>query len=493
MTEGLFIPELTYAPSDPHAEESPLLACLLSTADCANGGARLPACAGSARQVLAKGDFTGKRRDTLLLYPDGKGPERLLLIGLGETTDLEVEHFRALAGRAARRATALGMERMAIRLPDESGNDVVAAVTQGAVLGTVPGGWAKESTVKAIALHGGGGDSEAVRTGVALAEATLFARSLVDAPPNRLYPETLAEEARRIEGSSVSARILEGDALEREGLHALAAVGRGSDHPPRFVVLEYDGSNGDGPSITLIGKGITFDSGGLSLKSPDRMIHMKYDMAGAAAVLGAFRSAVRLELPVHLWAVVPSAENMPGGGAYRPGDIVSSFKGLTIEVDNTDAEGRLLLADGLAWAEKNLSPDEMIDMATLTGACRIALGAHAAGLFSNDDVFAARLSQAGRYSGERVWQLPLWEAYRNELESETADMKNVGKSGPGGGASVAAAFLGRFVESTPWAHLDIAGMAWTASGDDLRNKGASGFGAGLLLTYLMERSGRNRS
>ena len=495
MIASFSIPEVFYGTEKEAPAGAPFLAFGLNESDCLDGGGALPSGAAAAGALVTRRDFRGKRLETTLLYPDGKGPERLFLIGLGDPTDLDVQTFRRLGAKAGRKARELRVSDLAIQLPPESGADVVAATAQGAVLGALRARKSDEEAppVEKITVYGGGGSDEAILMGVALAEATLYARMLITEPPNRLYPATLAEEAGKLSEEGASVRVLQGEELEKEGLHALIAVGQGSIHPPRFIVAEYDGSGGKGPAIALVGKGITFDSGGLSLKSADRMVHMKYDMAGSAVMLAAFRGAMRLKLPLRLGLVIPAAENMPSAGAYRPGDVVSSYSGKTIEVDNTDAEGRIILADGLAWAEKNLAPDEMIDAATLTGACRIALGRHAAGLFSNEDVFAARLIQSGRYSGERLWQLPLWDEYDKELESDVAVVKNVGKAGHGGGASIAASFLRRFVGSVPWAHIDIAGMAWAGSAGDLRNAGPSGFGAGLVLTYLMERSGRSLS
>ncbi len=472
----------------------PFLAFGLTETECDRDGSRLPEGAESARPVLEDDDFRGSRLETAMLYPGGDGPARLFLVGLGDPAGLDVQTFRRMGARAARKARKLRVTRVAISLPVGSGADVIAAVAQGAVLGSVLAKGGDDSVaIEEIALYGGAGGREAVEAGIALAEATLYARMLISEPPNRLYPETLAGEAGKLAELGASIRILQGEELEKEGLNALAAVGQGSSHAPRFIVAEYDGSGGKGPSVALVGKGITFDSGGLSLKSADSMVHMKYDMAGSAVVLAALRSAMMLKLPLRLAAVVPAAENMPSATAYRPGDVVTSYAGLTIEVDNTDAEGRIVLADGLAWAEKNLAPDEIINVATLTGACRIALGRHSAGLFSNDDLFAARLIESGRHSGEKLWQLPLWDEYDKELESDVADMKNVGKARSGGGASVAASFLHRFVNSTPWAHIDVAGVSWANSGSDLWNAGPSGYGAGLVLTYLMERSGKGLS
>jgi leucyl aminopeptidase len=326
----------------------------------------------------------------------------------------------------------------------------------------------------------------AAEIGLRTAEATLFARALAMEPPNRLSPAALAAEAERIASDiGGEARVLDEKEIEREGLLSLLAVGSGSGHPPRFIRLDYDGARGKGPTVALVGKGITFDSGGLSLKPPERMAHMKYDMSGAAAVLAATRGAARLGLPLRVVAIVPSAENMPSARSYRPGDVLGSYKGLSVEIENTDAEGRLILADGLAWTEKNVRPDLLVDVATLTGAIKIALGRYAAGLFSNDDAVAAEIERAGAESGERVWRLPLWDDYDRDIRSDIADVRNVARSADAGGASaVAAKFLHRFVENARWAHIDIAGVAWSARDHDLGPGGPTGFGTALLLTFL---------
>ncbi|MFH1277155.1 MAG: M17 family peptidase N-terminal domain-containing protein [Candidatus Eisenbacteria bacterium] len=488
------IPKLTYRRGRPGTAEYDLVAAGVTR----NGGAPDPALA-SLGPLRESGDFRGDPFETALLYSDreGDGPGRLLAAGLGDGDRVDPDLLRRWSARVAREARRVRVIRFAVLVPEGTGTgaDRIRACAVGAVLGSrFP--WKEEDAppVEEIVLFGDAPESEGARaaeTGAALAAAVLFARRLAMEPANRLGPSELAAEAERLalEGGA-SVTIWDEKKIEGEGLHSLLAVGRGSDRPPRFIRIEYDGTGGKGPVVALVGKGIVFDSGGLSLKAPDRMMQMKYDMSGAAAVLAATRAALALRLPIRLVTVVPTAENLPGPRSYRPGDVIDTYKGLTVEVDNTDAEGRLILADGLAWTEKNIKPEAMIDVATLTGACKIALGRHGAGLFSNDDGLAGALADAGDASGQRVWRMPLWPAYDKELKSDLADMRNIARSSAvGGGAVVAAKFLERFVDRTKWAHIDIAGVAWSPSDHDLGPGGPTGFGAAILLAYLIDRAG----
>lgn len=485
------IPKTTYRRGRPGPADHDLVAVGVER----NGGAPEPLLEpfGPLRE---RGDFRGNPLETALLYT-GEIPGRLLAAGLGDRDRVDGDLLRRWSARVAREARRVRVKGFALRVPGGTGSDAdrVRACAHGALLGS-RFAWREkdEPPVEEIVLYGDLPESdgaEAAKRGAALAEAVLFARGLAMEPANRLGPSELAAEAERFareEGASCT--VWDEKRIEKEGLHSLLAVGKGSDRPPRFIRIEHDGTGGKGPVVVLVGKGVVFDSGGLSLKAPDRMMHMKYDMSGAAAVLAAARAAARLALPVRLVALVPTAENLPGPRSYRPGDVIDSYKGLTVEVDNTDAEGRLILADGLAWAEKNEKPDVMIDVATLTGACKIALGRHAGGLFANDDGLAGDIAEAGEAAGQRVWRMPLWDAYDNELKSDVADMKNIARSSAiGGGAVVAAKFLQRFVDRTKWGHIDIAGMAWSPSEHDLGPGGPTGFGAALLTAYLIGRAG----
>ncbi|MGB8650094.1 MAG: M17 family metallopeptidase, partial [Mycobacteriales bacterium] len=311
----------------------------------------------------------------------------------------------------------------------------------------------------------------------------------VNTPPQEKSPAWLAAQAKGLL-KGLTVRVRDDRELRAEGWGGVTAVGMGSARPPRVIEASYDG--GGGRHVVLVGKGITFDSGGLSIKSNDGMQLMKMDMGGAAAVLGALRAVADLRLPIKVTALACAAENMPSGRAQRPSDVITQYGGTTVEVLNTDAEGRLVLADGLAYADLVLDADVIVDVATLTGAMPIALGKKVAGLFSSDDALSAQLLAAADASGERLWRLPLVEDYRQALESTTADLRNIGepKLKLGGGSIIAALFLREFTGGRPWAHLDIAGPAWSGSDDDELTKGGTGYGVRLLVTWLEALSAR---
>jgi leucyl aminopeptidase len=317
----------------------------------------------------------------------------------------------------------------------------------------------------------------------ALAEGIHLARDLVTLPPNLATPTVLAERAKNVAAQSgMNFHLIQKAEAEKLGMGSFLAVAQGSEEPGLMVVMEYEPSGEDKPPVVLVGKGITFDSGGISIKPAKDMDRMKHDMAGAAAVIGTMQTVAALNLPLRVVGLVPLTENLPSGKAYKPGDVIKSLSGLNIEVINTDAEGRMILADALTYAER-YQPQAIVDLATLTGACVIALGDNVAGLMSNNDVLQARVQAAGEKSGEKVWPLPLWDSYFELLKSNVADLKNV--DGRKAGAIAAAIFLKQFVpEGVPWAHLDIAGCAWEEKGSPLVPKGASGMGVHLLIRML---------
>jgi leucyl aminopeptidase len=315
------------------------------------------------------------------------------------------------------------------------------------------------------------------------AQATWFARDLVNAPANEVHPTHLAQVATRLaREAGLRVRVLGQPECGRLGMGAFLAVAAGSRQPPKFIHLTYAPRGRARRRVALIGKGITFDAGGLDLKTAEGMLRMKDDMSGAAAVLGVLRALPRLAPPVEVHGLIAATENMPSGSAFRPGDVLRAMNGTTIEVGNTDAEGRLTLADALCYARARVEPDEVVDLATLTGACVIALGPLCTGLFANDQGLADRLLRAADQAGERFWQLPLIDEYRENLKSEIADLNNVGPRG--GGAITAGLFLREFAGDTPWAHLDIAGPAFTEKDLPLAPKGATGVAVRTLLTYL---------
>jgi len=348
----------------------------------------------------------------------------------------------------------------------------------------------KKSTGKArqisrIAIHTPDKDratvSKAVREANALDSGAALTRDLANCPPNICNPAYLARNARKFAtDKSTTVKVLDEHQIEKLGMGAFMSVSIGSDQPGKFIVIEYKGGKSKDAPVVLIGKGITFDTGGISLKPGAAMDEMKFDMGGAAAVLGTTKAVIAAKLPINLVTLVAAAENMPSGKASRPGDVVTSMSGQTIEILNTDAEGRLVLCDALTYAER-FKPKTVIDVATLTGACVVALGAHATGMFSNNDALADELDQAGLFTHDRVWRMPVWDDYQRQLNSNFADMANIG--GPGGGSITAACFLSRFAKKYHWAHLDIAGTAWLSGA----RKGATGRPVPLLFQYLIDQ------
>jgi len=450
-------------------------------------------------ELAARGDLDSELgRVTPLFTRAGVAAPRVLVVGLGDPQRVDAEAVRRASGEAVRRARELGASRvafgaLAVGIGGLTPSEVARATVEGARLGlyryrAVTGGAVTDHGLEELLLIEPDADRvEAVRDGVRWGEATAegveLARHLVNLPPNVATPAHLAgvaEELARDHGYTVTI----GDRAwaEARGMGAFLAVAQGAGHEPRFIVLEHDPSGGQEAPLVLVGKGVTFDSGGVSIKGRAGMEAMKSDMAGAAAVLGAMRTLGRLRSARRVVALVPATENLLDAHAYRPADVLTASNGLTIEVISTDAEGRLLLADALAYAQ-GLKPRAVVDLATLTGACVVALGrGTAAGRFANDDALAARVDAAAAATHERVWPLPLWPEYFDELKSDVADMKN--SSGkPHGGAPIAAAFLQRFVDF-PWVHLDIAGMALRDDARGYHTKGATGYGVRLLVHWV---------
>ncbi len=488
------------APQDVEAEL--LAAGLFSGEKPVDGGlGRLDAALGGGlERAIAREDFKGEKGEVLSLYgSSGKGPGRVLLVGLGERDKWTPEIVRRAYGEAGKRCRELKLSRACLLPPlkgmgREAEERAAIAATEGFALATYRfARYRSRETEKYPALEelllipgepeGLEGLNAGAETARITVEATLYARDLVASPPIDLYPESYGALARELEGGRVKVEVLKSDRLRELGMGALLAVGGGSARPPVLIHLSYDPGIDDAPTLAIVGKGITFDAGGLDLKPAAGMRDMKIDMAGSAAVMGVFRAIERWAPRCRVEGFIPAAENLTGGHAYKPGDILKTFKGITVEVDNTDAEGRLALADALAYAVDSIKPDAVIDLATLTGACWIALGNHATGLMGNDDKLAELLREAGERTGERVWRLPLWEEYGEQIKSEVADIKNTG--GRPGGAITAAAFLAEFVGDTPWAHLDIAGTASEVPVSYAPHKELpTGVGVRLLLELL---------
>jgi leucyl aminopeptidase len=419
----------------------------------------------------------------------------VVVVGLGGRRERTLEGLRRAVAAGVRRARDLGARRVAVDLPDELAPPAATAqaLVEGALLGTYTfERYRSQQSAKAVerlavVVADGRQLREAVagaRRGEITADATRFARDLVNMPANELHPTSLARVARQLARQrGLRVRVYDRVRCARLGMGAFLAVAAGSQQPPRFIHLVYRPRGAPRKRVALVGKGITFDAGGLDLKNADAMLRMKDDMSGAAAVLAVLRALPALRPPLEVHGLIAAAENMPSGSALRPGDVVRAMNGTTIEVGNTDAEGRLTLADALCYARARVRPDEIIDVATLTGACVVALGPLCAGLFASDQALADRLLAAAAAAGERLWQLPLLDEYREHLKSEVADLNNVGPRG--GGAITASLFLREFVGGTPWAHLDIAGPAFSEKDLPLSPKGATGAAVRTLLAYLV--------
>ena len=453
----------------------------------------------------ARDDFSGKIGETALLYASGAlAAPRLLLVGLGERSSFTPGELRKTAATVARRARSLGVQEAAFVLPSPAGIDVSArAAAEGAILGlyrftryktggrTEPAeedGSDRELAAFELILDGAADEEAASRgadLGVKLATATLLARDLANEPSNTATPEYLAQKAREIaEKYAMEVTVLGRAGIEEEGLVGLATVGRSAANEPRFIVLEHR-KGGDASPVVLVGKAVTFDSGGISIKPSSGMEDMKFDMSGGAAVLGAMEAVGALDLALNVIALIPATENLPGGDAFKPGDVLRMHSGKTVEIVTTDAEGRLILADALSYARR-YDPAAVVDCATLTGACHVALGDYASGLMGNDEDLIAEVQTAGETTGERAWPHPLFDEYTEQIKGEVADIKNSG--GRYGGALTAGAFLKEFADY-PWAHLDIAGTAYGKKGNAYTSKGATGTPARLLVEFLMGRTG----
>ncbi len=459
------------------------------------------AAGGNLREVLAHGDLSAKAGATLLLHKvPGLAAARVLLLGLGEEKEFGETAFRDAVRGAADALKGLGAKDALVYLTDlkVAGRNVAWKVRH-AVLGLREAFYRfeqlktqKKSPSPALAEVTLAAQSEpvtlqaqaALREAAATADGVDLARTLGNLPPNICTPSYLAEEARKLARQfKLGLEVLERRDMEKLGMGALLSVARGSHQPPKLIVLRYAGGAKKQKPLVLVGKGITFDTGGISLKPAGEMDEMKFDMSGAGSVLGALRALAGMKAAVNVIGVVPACENMPGGAATRPGDVVTTLSGQTVEILNTDAEGRLILCDALTYAER-FQPEAVVDIATLTGACVIALGHVATGLFANDEKLAGELRAAGDDAWDRVWQMPLWEDYQEQLRSNFADMANIG--GRPAGSVTAACYLSRFARKLRWAHLDVAGTAWKSG----RDKGSTGRPVPLLVRFVLRHAGR---
>ncbi|NVJ49626.1 MAG: leucyl aminopeptidase [Gammaproteobacteria bacterium] len=455
---------------------------------------------GYISNILRRGDLEGKPGQVLLLHNvPNTLCDRVLLIGCGKERDFGEAQYKRIISKAIATLNDTGsmeavcfLSELNVRGRDTHWKVKHAVETTQNALYTFDQLKSKTDTARrplrklvfnVTTRRDLTIGEQAIAEGLAVAEGIKLAKDLANMPPNICHPTYLAEQAQAIadEYEQVSCEVLEESDMLELGMGAFMAVAQGSAQPAKLITLNYQGAAADQNPITLVGKGLTFDSGGISIKPSEAMDEMKYDMGGAAGVFGAFLAVVKLQLPINVVMAVAAAENMPGGHACRPGDVVTSMSGQTIEILNTDAEGRLVLCDTLTYIEK-YNPDVVIDVATLTGACVIALGAHATGLLSNHNPLAHDLLNAGETADDRAWRLPLWDEYQEQLNTNFADMANIG--GRPAGTITAACFLSRFTKKYQWAHLDIAGTAWRGG----KEKGATGRPVSMLTQYIIDRA-----
>ena len=456
-------------------------------------------CAGQLSQIVKKGDMDGKTGQTLMVHTSANcGFDRVLLVGCGKNKGLTVKDFRTVIRSAIKSLSRSGAKDAICFLSDLSvkDQDAIWSARQAAELAhhtlyqfnqtkseknTTP---ALKNLILNIANKKELRKAQAaIKIANAIASGVALSRDLGNLPGNICTPSYLASQANK-EGKAAKrmlVKVLNQKEMEKLKMGSLLSVAKGSRQPPKLIVMNYQGGKKTDKPIVLVGKGITFDSGGISIKPSAAMDEMKFDMCGAASVLGTMKTVGELQLPINVIGIIPSCENMPDGSANKPGDVVTSMSGQTIEVLNTDAEGRLILCDALTYSER-FKPKAVIDVATLTGACVVALGKHAAGLLGNDDDLINKINQAGISSGDRAWPMPLWDEYQDQLKSNFADIANIG--GRDAGTITAACFLSRFTKQYKWAHLDIAGVAW----DSGSKKGATGRPVPLLTQFLLDQA-----
>ncbi|MFQ5643072.1 MAG: leucyl aminopeptidase [Thiogranum sp.] len=455
---------------------------------------------GQLSALLKSADIdTGCGKTTLIHTPKGRiQADRILVVGCGKDRRLSVQDFSKIVAAAARALQSGGATEAVSFLTElevedrdlawkaqrtvESAQDAVYRFDELKSDAKPPKHPLRKLTV-AVSERGALAEArQGVTRGAAVARGVTLARTLGNRPGNLCTPGDLADQARTLKKNhpALKVQVLEERAMEKLGMGALLSVSRGSRQPAKLIVMQYSGGARNTRPVVLVGKGVTFDSGGISIKPGAAMDEMKFDMCGAASVFGTLSAVAEMKLPINLVGIVPATENLPDGDASKPGDVVTSMSGQTIEVLNTDAEGRLILCDALTYADR-FKPDVVVDIATLTGACVVALGHHTTGLLSNDQDLADELLEAGQTSGDRAWQLPLWDEYDEQISSNFADMANIG--GRGAGTITAGCFLGRFTKDYRWAHLDIAGVAWKSG----HAKGATGRPVQLLTQFLLNR------
>ena len=445
------------------------------------------------REITESNEFRAKDGTISIVHNNvGSGIKRALLLGMGDKKNLDPEKTRNLTGKVVNKAKELGISEFVLIPFKNMDKEHLSAMVEGIKLSDYSFNNYKRdedrndlNQVRILIRNDMKNSQKIIQHSVVVSDAVIFTRDISNLPPNDCSPEVLATLSKKLsENQKVKVRVIEKEEMKSYGFEGILAVGKGSASSPKLIVLEYSGSTKNRP-IAIVGKAVTFDTGGISIKPSEKMEEMKFDKCGGCNVLGIMKAVSDLGLDTNVIGIIPAVENMPSGTSYRPGDIIKMYNRKTVEVLNTDAEGRIILGDALSFAVKTFAPKAIIDMATLTGAAIIALGTNVAALVGNDDDLVTKILEYSNQTGEKIWQLPLFEEYKEQLKSSNADMKNIG--GRSAGAITAAAFLSNFVEDTPWVHLDIAGTAWTQEGTKEKSynpKGATGFGIRTILKYI---------
>ena len=445
------------------------------------------------REITESNEFRAKDGTISIVHNNvGSGIKRALLLGMGDKKNLDPEKTRNLTGKVVNKAKELGISEFVLIPFKNMDKEHLSAMVEGIKLSDYSFNNYKRdedrnnlNQVRILIRNDMKNSQKIIQHSVVVSDAVIFTRDISNLPPNDCSPKDLATLSKKLsENQKVKVRVIEKEEMKSYGFEGILAVGEGSASSPKLIVLEYSGSTKNRP-IVIVGKAVTFDTGGISIKPPEKMEEMKFDKCGGCNVLGIMKAVSELGLDTNVIGIIPAVENMPSGTSYRPGDIIKMYNRKTVEVLNTDAEGRIILGDALSFAVKTFAPKAIIDMATLTGAAIIALGTNVAALVGNDDDLVTKILEYSNQTGEKIWQLPLFEEYKEQLKSSNADMKNIG--GRSAGAITAAAFLSNFVEDTPWVHLDIAGTAWTQEGTKEKSynpKGATGFGIRTIVKYI---------
>ena len=450
------------------------------------------------RDIVDSKEFTGKEGSISVIHNNaGSSIKRVLLLGMGDRKKLEPDKTRNLTGKVVNKSKELATDEFVIIPFKGIDNEHVSAIVEGIKLSDYSFSNYKKNEdstdlnqVRILTGKDLTAIQNIIKSTSVISDAVIFTRDISNLPPNDCSPKVLASFSEKLSvNSKIKVRVIKKEEMETYGFGGILAVGRGSSNPPNLIVIEYSGSSKNEKPIVVVGKAVTFDTGGISIKPSEKMEEMKYDKCGGCNVIGIMKAISDLNLKTNVIGVIPAVENMPSGDSYRPGDIIKMYNSKTVEVLNTDAEGRIILGDALAFAVKTFAPQSIIDMATLTGAAIIALGSNVAAMMGNNRELVTKILEYSKQTGEKIWELPLFNEHKEQLKSSNADIKNIG--GRGGGAITAAAFLSYFVDDIPWVHLDIAGTAWNQEGTKEKTynpKGATGFGIRTIVKFIASHS-----